>query len=239
MSDVEALEGCVRMASITGASSHDIRPCISRIFFEGVTSQRGDYLYLLATECKIALDFDQDKTIDVLNQWNNQAIESLPQNKIFSAAKSAFRPSQNKPYGCTHQQIQPFCIGSTCWNHREGKASKLTLQEFVSRGWIGSKQLNPSGKLIYQALIQLFYKKGKPKNNIVYFTFRELERESSINRRSHRNQLEQLKRVGLLREIWINQKKGSVTRVLFSLPLPYPPKGNRDNIITSSIKVVS
>ncbi len=112
-SELEALELAQTFADETGIDVTEGRPCIARLFYEGVAGGgigRKPSAFIVALELKVA-GLPIVAISKHLEAFNGRCSPPMGQNILASVLRSV-QKTYDKRYGC--DKLQAFCIGERC-----------------------------------------------------------------------------------------------------------------------------
>lgn len=219
---VERLALVVPVAKHLGVDSGSLRPCIAGMLTEGVTQQREPTAHVITLELGVKLGLPPEVVREHLLEWVMRLNPPLQRSEIEKLIRGLSRPG-NRPYACRHPLLQAFCIGEDCphsvnagrWTHATSP-NGLTVG-----GWLAV--LKPKESVLWLGCYRLARLKSRAPNQRVPFTFRELQRVCNVDRRFHRQFLENLLEYGLLQALTINSHRGGHSTFTLPLTLPRAP----------------
>lgn len=217
--EVEALAAAKTVADTWGVAA--VRPCVAQIFFQGAS--RGDgrqpLAHLLGVEM-FTLGLPNERTGDLLREWNLRVAPPLPEGEIRKVLRRLERPGCWS-YSCKNPKLAVFCIGEDCphgSNNARWEGSEVTPNGLTASGWIA--ELSAVEVKVFLGLYRLARLKGRGPAGKVPFCFRELERVCGVNRRYHRDILNRLQSKTLLAEVHVSDTRGKPSTFSFPPRLP-------------------
>jgi len=226
--EIEALEYANSFAERFDVEHEDVRPCIASIFYQGVTTERNPYAFVLALEMH-CIGCSENKLHEMLRDFNSHLSRRLRENEIHGILRRVTSDRYDKPYGCKHYRLSYFCIGDICpWKKARGLNGKIiqksVLSAFIKLGWT-SYISDPYLTQIYIGLQRLRMLKGYAPGAIFSFKYERLERESGIRRRNLTSKLADLLELGLISDLeigskWGEEKKRTKLRIVHPVPDP-------------------
>lgn len=201
-----------------------VRPCVATLFVEGVgpgTGGRVNYARLILMEASVQHNMTDEDAKKILNTFNYKLLPSLPIYEIRHLEKGLGKAS-NRPYGCRHALLRPYCIGSsvcpTVINKLRWGRHRISMDGFMISGWWAS--LTPKKKAVWGSLYHLARLKGLGPADIIPFTYAELERVSHVDRHYFTWILFCLYEYGLIVDVNFNFVRGGHTSCRFPKELP-------------------
>ncbi len=228
---LEGLEYAQRFANETGIDATDSRPCIARLFYEGMPEKslgRKPGAFIIALELKVA-GLPVVAISKQLEAFGGRCSPPLRKNILANVLRGVEKDIYEKRYSC--DKLEAFCIGDMCpfkgkggLNLSEGQKSSFTA--FGALGWVA--YLSGSAVKVFMTLINLRVKKGRDPDAMFTFDFGQLEASSGVSRSGLRKHLEKLRDVGLIEHLKIGTTWNSGTRlqteVRLASPIPSPTK---------------
>ncbi len=228
---LEALELTKRFADDTGINIADSRPCMARMFYEGMaggcTGRKPD-AFKIALELNIA-GLAPDTILGHLEAYGERCSPPLAQKDYAAILRSLESDRYKERYAC--HKLQAHCIGDMCpVKGKSGAILDLRRQSgftaFGRSGWVG--YLSGSAVKVFMALIDLRVKKSCEPDGFFIFCFGELELSSGVSRSALTKTLEDLQKIGLIDKLKIgskwNSEKRLQTEVRLASPIPNPTK---------------
>jgi len=221
------LESASRVSQLHDLNAGELRPCIGRLMdtplLKGGFPQRNEACLIIASELR-RIGKDEEKTFEILREWNQKNINPLRDSEIESAIRTAFRKEYN--YSCWNANLKEFCIEDSCpfAKYVRGRQGKyFNNRMFLQYGW--QNILSNSVKCVYyMALPELERRLGVGAGGLIIANQKRIADLAGVSKKSVRQALKELARVGLISyEPGVPRKwERKASRIRRIIPIPKP-----------------